>query len=360
MKKILLTILLSTAVSGFLFTLHAAENFTRDKEFENSQLSGKNFTRISSFAKYGLEALDDADAADGKAMALRKHPKGSDLHKYNDFQLGIYCEVTKKNLARRVLLKKDLPQDEKYHFYRIGRVNLSKRTTFFAHRSWAMQQNLNKFYNADDAKKNLVEVYVSVKFTGPAYVKNSTKENGIFIDRIVLLHVGLPSRKAADNPLPESLQGKMICDLSSGEFIIRRDVAKGGLKMSDDPEAAGGKAMMLGEKAGKPDFHKKPFRMGVYNNSTKKNLVYKQLQPGEIAKDEKYHLVPMGKTKLVPNIFFWGHSSWLMQQNLNDIAKITDENVCEVLVSIKFTGPSYVPGSTAKDGVWIDRILFVY
>ncbi|MBO7327167.1 MAG: hypothetical protein J6W00_00175, partial [Lentisphaeria bacterium] len=180
MKKSLFTILTAVAVTAFIFNLQAAGTFTKDKEFESSQLSGKSFSRISSFAKFGLEAVDDADAADGKAMALKKHPQGKDLHNYQYFQFGIYCEATKKNLARKLIIKSDLPQDEKYHFYNLGKVTLSKRTIFFAHGSWTMQQQLYKFFDANDANKNLVDVYVSVKFTGPAYVKNSTKENGIF------------------------------------------------------------------------------------------------------------------------------------------------------------------------------------
>ena len=359
MKKGLSTILMAAAVTVLIFNLQAAETFTKDKEFENSQLSGKNFTRISSFAKLGLEAVDDADAAGGKAMALKKHPKGTDLHNSKDFQIGIYCEAAKKNLARKIISKKDLPQDEKYHVYHIGKVTLSKRTIFFAHRSWAMQQQLYKFFDANDANKNLVDAYVSVKFTGPAYVKNSTKENGIFIDRIVLLHVGLPTRKSAESPLPEFLQGKIINDFSSGEFFIGKKFAQSGLKLTADPEACNGKAMMMGAKANNPDFHKKPFMMGIYSNSLKKNLAYKKLKADEIARDEKYHIIPLGKIKLQPNLFFWGHASWLMQQPLTDFAKNAGSDECEVMVSIKFTGPSYVPGSTSADAVYIDRILFI-
>jgi hypothetical protein len=30
------------------------------------------------------------------------------------------------------------------------------------------------------------DVWISVKLTGPAYVKGSTKPNGIFIDRVII------------------------------------------------------------------------------------------------------------------------------------------------------------------------------
>ena len=34
-----------------------------------------------------------------------------------------------------------------------------------------------------------------------------------------------------------------------------------------------------------------------------------------------------------------------------------EQNSGDFYVSVKFTGPSYVPGSTSPDGVFIDRIL---
>ena len=48
-----------------------------------------------------------------------------------------------------------------------------------------------------------------------------------------------------------------------------------------------------------------------------------------------------------------------MQQPLTEFAKNAGNDEFEVMVSIKFTGPSYVPGSTSADAVYIDRILFI-
>ena len=34
---------------------------------------------------------------------------------------------------------------------------------------------------------NVWETWLSVKYTGPAYVKGSTQKNGVFLDRVILV-----------------------------------------------------------------------------------------------------------------------------------------------------------------------------
>jgi len=34
---------------------------------------------------------------------------------------------------------------------------------------------------------NVWETWISVKYTGPAYVKGSTKQNGVFLDQVILV-----------------------------------------------------------------------------------------------------------------------------------------------------------------------------
>ena len=75
-----------------------------------------------------------------------------------------------------------IPQNEKYNFIRIGKVTLTKNWVFFAHRTWAMQLDLDRYYRA--GADNTFEVFVSFKFEGPAYVKDSKKPDKISVDRV--------------------------------------------------------------------------------------------------------------------------------------------------------------------------------
>lgn len=338
--------------------LGAGELPVKCREFESSAIQANKFKRIASFAKYGLELLDDADAVSGKAMALRKHPKGNDLHKSPFFDFGIYDDISKKTVARLRVQKDDLPQDEKYHFVRVGRVTLSKNMLVYAHPSWAMQQSISSLYDAKNPARNIVDVYVSIKFTGPAYVKNSAKENAVFIDQLVFAHTGLPGKAGADSPLPANLQGKEIRYIDANDFFTYRRFAKNGIKLVNDKDSLFGKAIFLGENKAKPNLHKADYSMGIYSNKSKKQLALKTIKLANIPKDEKYHLYSIGKCTLENNCYFWGHRSWVMQQILTPLVeKDAEKNSGEVFVSIKFTGPSYVPGSTSPDGVFIDRIL---
>lgn len=68
-----------------------------------------------------------------------------------------------------------------------GKVVLEPKTLFFGHQTWFLQQDLSRWYREDSGDRNKVEVLVSLKFRGPAYVKDSKKENGICIDRFLLI-----------------------------------------------------------------------------------------------------------------------------------------------------------------------------
>lgn len=355
MKNFIVKSAVFCAVILSFFVLRAAEVPSKFKEFESVTVQAKDFKRISAFAKLGLESVDDPDAAGGKAIALKKHPKGKDLHSAKDFKFGVYCETTKKTLASRIIPKSALPQDEKYHFYRIGKITASKSMTVFAHNSWAMQQKFTRFGSSADARENILEVYLSIKFTGSAYVKNSAKEKGVFIDRIVFVKSAMPTRKAADSPLPEELQGREIVELCATDFTHVKKYASKGLKIVNDPESCCGKAMTLGSGAS----HKAAFQIGVYSNKSKKRLAFKPFTAGDAAKDEKYHLISVGKVTLEADVMVWAHRSWLMQQRLNRfVAADPVKNSGELFVSVKLTGPAYVQGSSSADAVYIDRIIF--
>ena len=150
----------------------------------------------------------------------------------------------------------------------------------------------------------------------------------------------------------------MIRYIDANDFTTYRRFAKNGVKLVEDKDSLFGKAMFLGADSRKPNLHKVNFRMGVYSPARKKQIASKNIKLTDLAKDEKYHLIKIGSGTLEKNCYFWGHNSWVMQQTLNPlIDSNAEQNSGEFYVSVKFTGPSYVPGSTSPDGIFIDRIL---
>ncbi|MBR2624822.1 MAG: hypothetical protein IKD23_00320 [Lentisphaeria bacterium] len=354
MKKVLWLAVCSVLGSS-LFA--AAELPSKCVDFGFSELNGSCFKRVGAYAKYGVFLVDDADAVNGKALAFEVHPKQKNVHAHA-FSMGIFRRKSGKGQLKIEIPKKDLPQDEKYHFHFVGDIVLFDDSTFWAHRSWAIQQFLDSFYDAENPKNNKVAVYASIKFTGPAYVKGSSNKDGVYVDRIVLARTGTLPKTGAKAALPAEFEGKELFDIVHGNFTSVKKMAKNGLVLVDDADAVSGKAMaVLKSRQG----HKLPFRMGIFSNKDQKSLAYKQLGKEQIPQDEKYHLYPLGKVTLDKDAFFWGHASWAMQQNFASYinAEKPENNKVEVFVSLKFTGPAYVENSTSKDGVYIDRFLLV-
>jgi hypothetical protein len=84
--------------------------------------------------------------------------------------------------------KDRIPQDEKYHWYRVGQFELGENSILWGF-YWTLQANLSAYYRIADGIRNanFVTGWVHLKITGPAYVKDSKKENGIFVDQIILV-----------------------------------------------------------------------------------------------------------------------------------------------------------------------------
>ena len=84
-------------------------------------------------------------------------------------------------------LKKDLPRDEKYHWYKLGTTTLTAKGQMVFHASWKLsQQCSNHVYDPFEPNAKY-EIYASLKLTGPSYVKNSQKPDGVYLDRVVFL-----------------------------------------------------------------------------------------------------------------------------------------------------------------------------
>ena len=84
------------------------------------------------------------------------------------------------------------PNDEKFHWYKIGNFEfLPGRVTL--NMWWCeMQCNLSGVYIPPDSGNdiNIYDVYVSLKFVGPTYVPASKKKDRIHVDRVILVRTG--------------------------------------------------------------------------------------------------------------------------------------------------------------------------
>lgn len=168
----------------------AVQNFLIPAEFQKykvEQITSKDFSSLRELKPRGLKLVDDPTSVDGKAMTVQPAtPEESNKIHKSWFAMGIQGRTSKKLLASKVIKRADRPTDEKYHWFQVGKIKLEPNTIFFAH-YWLIQQDLSQFYNANDPTQNNVTVMVSIKFTGPAYVKDSKLENGVYIDRFLIL-----------------------------------------------------------------------------------------------------------------------------------------------------------------------------
>lgn len=95
---------------------------------------------------------------------------------------GVYDPIARK-VAERKLNNEELPQDEKYHLLRLGRCPLICESRVYYDWSWGWSSWMPAFTPSHDER----EIWISVKFAGPTYVKGSRREDGIFIERMFIV-----------------------------------------------------------------------------------------------------------------------------------------------------------------------------
>jgi len=139
-----------------------------------------NWLTFSPYSPGRLKFVADPDAAGGMAAAFI--PKGDD-----DYQKPLSFGVT--GGATLTLKPEEVPQDGKYHLFKIGRVRVTKGTTVWAHASTRMGVAVDRLVVAGANARNANDwvAYISLKVKGPDYVKGSTDANGLWMDRVLLV-----------------------------------------------------------------------------------------------------------------------------------------------------------------------------
>ena len=107
---------------------------------------------------------------------------------YRDPSGKFQFRATQFGCANKGTVIEDVPQDEKYHWYKIPDVTISEKSWFWGH-LWYLAIPLASVYQVDDGMSdaNYWDCWFSAKFTGPAYVKGSQKKNAIWVDMVVLV-----------------------------------------------------------------------------------------------------------------------------------------------------------------------------
>ena len=174
----------------------AVRIFPRPAKFKNvpeadfRMITGHSFRGVGNLHSF---IVNDAESEVGRANIVRNpqiafHGVNKRLpgkHKFysTEFVLNGYPDSVGTIL-------KQVAQDEKYHWYRLpGNIELRDKTTFWGH-GWSFQARPNYWYTLTDGNPldNLwSQVWMSAKFTGPAYVPGSTKPNAIYVDRVVIV-----------------------------------------------------------------------------------------------------------------------------------------------------------------------------
>ncbi|MBT4818072.1 MAG: DUF4838 domain-containing protein [Lentisphaerae bacterium] len=87
------------------------------------------------------------------------------------------------------LSPEQIPRDETYHLHSIGRIRIKPGTMVWALEGKRLGVNVDRVFvpGADDPAANDWNAHVSLKLQGPAYVKGSTKPNGAWMDRVLLV-----------------------------------------------------------------------------------------------------------------------------------------------------------------------------
>lgn len=170
----------------------------RDVPDEKIRVLG--YPNATAYRELKSEIVNDPDSITGKTLISRgKDASWHGVGKMIQATPAVRVPAMKFALANigakgevSTVLQK-VPQDEKYHWYKLkGTIDLHEKSYFWGH-SWAIQFKTDSVYVLSDgiADNNVWECWMSAKFTGPAYVAGSKKENAVSVDMIVLTRPGV-------------------------------------------------------------------------------------------------------------------------------------------------------------------------
>ena len=142
------------------------------------------------------KAMPDPDCETGKAMVW-KHARPDAEHAGFPVPCGMYDATLKDGQAFRIRAEAADWSDEKYHWVKLGKGCVGSQGVFWMPGDWHMTFRFGDWYIQKDGlpvDPNWYDVYLSVKFTGPAYNPGSKSPNGIWMGRLMLRRTAPPAK----------------------------------------------------------------------------------------------------------------------------------------------------------------------
>ncbi len=126
------------------------------------------------------ERISDPEAAGRTAVRLTGKPE----RHQKPLSLGIFDLSRKRDAVKFVFKPNMIPQDEKYHLYKIGTLwkGHSGKLAGWIHWSWLLQFPADKL---DPGKE--YDIHVSLKLCGPAYVPGSKAPSSVTCDKVIFV-----------------------------------------------------------------------------------------------------------------------------------------------------------------------------
>ncbi|MBQ7650571.1 MAG: DUF4838 domain-containing protein [Victivallales bacterium] len=182
----------------------------------------------------------------------------------------------------------------------------------------------------------------------PAWCRNFPKGNFLAAEVLNLLKPYSSAGKMY--PAPEQFKDRNFYDFCSYMFEIHD---KGSTRVVKDPESPVESAHRI--DVSKMHYYDPPFSVGYYDAVKKRTLICKDI---EHSHDPGYHWYLAGKVKIQQNGYVYITRAWTTKLQTGQRGLIGNE--FEIWVSVRFTGPKYIPGQNdQKDYIFIDRILLV-
>jgi len=314
-------------------SLQSLEQFCRGARAAIPPLTGFNPNAVIgdyawpelSVDRYNNPVVEDAEACSGMAVKPL-----SGVEENRGITLGVYDDSLQKYLTSQAMLPPEaLPVDEKYHFYPVGRVTLSNKAFLYMNWTWHLQKSLQGVYTSPEVYGNKVEIFVSLKVQGPAYVSGSARENLYAVDRLVICRGDMPSRYSSPWPLPEALTGRKVLHELAGTSLHA-------LKIADKDSVI---SCALPAKC--------DFAFGFSTaNATRILLEGEFPQPD----DQKYHVYFLGTSPLYEDCQVYLGSHRKTRIELGDYYNmLKPERRFDLYVSIRKTG----------DQILLDRVFLV-
>ncbi|MBR2508341.1 MAG: DUF4838 domain-containing protein [Lentisphaeria bacterium] len=173
-------------------------NVQRPEKFKNvpaknfKMVTYRDFTPVGNLNSY---VAKDPESIHGFALkSANKRPEAHGVNimidKRNRFYSTQFVLGNHRASGRVETVLRQVPTDEKYHWYRIpGKIELKSNSYFWGH-SWAIQARTAHWYFLTDGNpldNTWDQVWFHAKFTGPAYVPGSTKDNAVYVDMAVIV-----------------------------------------------------------------------------------------------------------------------------------------------------------------------------